>query len=150
VALVHNAPDGSEIEFQSEFIDPQDRAVSRTVTFDNYGTTHESLCEIKSLALLKSMASRRNGPLRRTGSEARPLGRFWGHLTMSISRFLGLPPSGTSLAARHDVPVGADEVGLNRTAARLPTFMSQSFDDSGAPRGDGRSTDLEVIPPAAG
>jgi len=34
VAFVHDAPDGYEIEFQSEFIDPQENTVSRTVTLD--------------------------------------------------------------------------------------------------------------------
>jgi hypothetical protein len=150
VAIVRDAPDLYEIEFESEFIDPQDRTVRRTVTFDNYGTMRESLCEIKSSAFLKSIASRRNGNLRQAGSVARPLGRFFGRLTTSISQFFRAPPSETSLAARHDVPVEAGDMGLNPSAARLPSFASQSFDDSGASKGSrGRPTDLEVVPRAA-
>jgi hypothetical protein len=143
VAIVHDAPDVYEIEFESEFIDPQDRTVRRTVTYDNYGTAREFLCEIKSSALLKSIASRRNGNLRPTGSVGRPLGRFFGYLSTSISRFFRAPPSQTSLVAQNDIPVEVG--GLNRTTARLPSFTSQSLDNSGASkRGDGRLTDLEV------
>jgi len=151
VAIVHDAPDSFEIEFESEFIDPQDRTVRRTVIFDNYGTTRESLCEIKSSAFLKTIASRRNGNLRRTGSVARPLGHFFGYLNTSISRFFGAPAGQTNLvAAQHDIPVKVGDAGLDRAAARLPSFASQSFDDSGAPKcTDGRATDLEVIPRAA-
>jgi hypothetical protein len=150
VAIIRDAPDGYEIEFESEFIDPQDRTVRRTVAFDNYGTKRESLCEIKSSALLKSIASRRNGNLRQAGSVARPLARFFGHLTTSISGFFRAPPSETSLAARHDTPVEAVDMGLNRAAARLPSFTSQSLDNSGASKGShGRPTDLEVVPRAA-
>jgi hypothetical protein len=144
VAIIRDAPDVYEIEFESEFIDPQDRTVRRTVTFDNYGTTRESLCEIKSSALLKSIASRRNSNLRPPGSVARPLARFFSLLTTSISRFFRAQPSETSLAARHDMPGEAGDMGLNRTAARLPSFTSQSMDNSGASKGHGRPTDLEV------
>lgn len=100
VAIVHNAPDSYEIEFQTEFIDPQDRAVRRTVTLDHHGTTRESLCELKSLALLKSIASGRNGHLRRKASTAHSPAGFFGNLTKSISRFFKVPPrAGTSSSA---------------------------------------------------
>jgi hypothetical protein len=145
VAFIHDAPGGFEIEFESEFIDPQNRVVRRTVVLDDYGTCHESLCEIKSAARLKSIASRRNGPLRRTDSAARPLGRFWG-LTTSISQFFRVPPSETSLAARLDIPVEAGDVGLNRTT-RLPSFTSQSFNDLGTSPGADGQPDL-VVPRA--
>ena len=146
VAIVHGAPDSFEIEFESEFIDPQDRTVRRTVTFDNYGTARESLYEIKSSAFLKSIASRRN--LRPTGSVARPRGRFLGYLIASISRLFRVPPSETRLTARHDISVEAGDVGLNRATARLSSFTSQSLEDSGASRcADGRP-DL-VVPRAA-
>jgi hypothetical protein len=150
VAIVHDAPDSYEIEFESEFIDPQDRTVRRTVTFDNYGTTRESLCEIKSSAFLKSIASRRNGNLRRTGSERRSLGRLFAYLTASISRLFRAPPTEMSLGARHDSLVEAGDVALNRTAPRLPSFTAHSFDDAGASKGcDRRPTDLKVISRAA-
>jgi hypothetical protein len=150
VAIVHDAPDSYEIEFESEFIDPQDRTVRRTVTFDNYGTKRESLCEIKSSAFLKSIASRRNGNLRRTGSERRSVGRLFAYLTASISRLFRAPPTEMSLGARHDSLVEAGDVALNRTAPRLPSFTANSFDDAGASMGcDGRPTDLEVISRAA-
>ena len=101
VAIVHDAPGGYEIEFQTEFIDPQDRAVRRTVTLDDHGTTRESLCELKSLALLKSIASDRNGHLRRKASTAHSPAGFFGNLTKSISRFFRVPPprAGTSSSA---------------------------------------------------
>jgi hypothetical protein len=100
VAIVHDAPGGYEIEFQTEFIDPQDRAVRRTVTLDDHGTTRESLCELKSLALLKSIASGRNGHLRRKASTAHSPAGFFGNLTKSISRFFKVPPrAGTSSSA---------------------------------------------------
>jgi hypothetical protein len=46
VAFVYGALDGYEIEFQSEFINPQDNTVRRTVTLDDHGTTRESLCKV--------------------------------------------------------------------------------------------------------
>jgi hypothetical protein len=145
VAIIRNAPDGYEIQFESEFIDPQDRAVRRTVTLDNNGTSRESLCELKSLVLLKSIV-RRTGHPRPTASVARSLGRTFGRLGASISRFFRVPPSETSAAARHDIAVATGDIGLNRTAARLPSFTSQSFNDSGASsRTEGRPSELDVV-----
>ena len=145
VAIVHDALDGFEIEFQSEFIDPQDRAVRRTVTLDNHGTARESLCELKSLALLKSIA-RWTGHPRPTASVASSLGRVLSRLSTSMSRFFRVPPSETSATEQHDILVAAGDVGLDRTAARLPSFTSQSFNDSGAPSPtERRPSDLEVV-----
>jgi hypothetical protein len=141
VAFVHDAPDGYEIEFQSEFIDPQENTVSRTVTLDNHGTARESLLEPKSLQFPKSIASRRSG-VRRTGPVARSLGRFFGHLTTSISRLFGVAPSATSFAAQPDVPIEFADAGLKRSTPR-------SFDDSRVSTGtDGRRIELEASPRA--
>jgi hypothetical protein len=149
VAIVHDALHGYEIEFESEFIDLQDRAVRRIVTLDDHGTTRESLCEIKSLAILKSIASRQNDGVRRTASLGHTLGRSVDRLTGLISGFFRLRPSETIRAAQRDIPVEAGGA-LNRTTGRLPAFTSQSLDASKAPRGTaGRATELEAIPRAA-
>lgn len=149
VAIVHDASEGYEIEFESEFIDPQDRAVRRTVTLDDHGTTRESLYELKSSALLKSIVSGRDGHPGPTASVARSLGRILGRLGTSISRLFRVPPSATRVGARHDIPVipiAAVDVGLSRTATRLPSFTSHSFDGSGASsRTEERPSDLEVV-----
>lgn len=97
VALVHDGPEGFEIEFESEFSDPQKRTVRRTVTLDNYGTTRESLCDLKSFAPLKSIAFRRDGDPRPTRSVAHSLELFVVQRAASISRFFRLlRPSLTS------------------------------------------------------
>jgi hypothetical protein len=111
VAIVHDAPDGYEIEFESEFIDPLHRAVRRTVTLDDHGTTRESLYELKSSALLESIVFGRDGQPGPTASVARSLGRIWGRLSTSISRLFRVPPSTTDVGAQHDSPVIPISVG---------------------------------------
>jgi hypothetical protein len=119
VALVHGGPDGFEIEFESEFSDPQDRTVRRTVTLDNYGTSLESLCDLHSLAPLKSIPFHRESDVRPPRSMAQSLGFVFVQVTASISRFLRL---------------------------LLPSLKSQSLDDARASkRAVRRPTDIEVI-----
>jgi hypothetical protein len=122
VALVHGGPDGFEIEFESEFSDPHDRTVRRTVSLDSYGTRLESLCDLKSLAPLKSIAFHREGDLRPPRSMAQSLGFVFRQVTASISRFFRLP---------------------------LPSLTSQSHDNAGASKCAGRQlTGLGIIPRA--
>lgn len=130
VAVVHDTPSGWEVEFQSEFIDREGNAMSRTVILDNHGTARESHCELRSLARLRSISRDRSSDMRRTSHVARSLGRFVGRLTTSISRVFKVAPSATNLAAQHAIPV--DHASLNRPAVRTRRFAPESSDDSGA------------------
>jgi hypothetical protein len=130
VAVIHDPPSRHELEFQSEFTDQQGNTVRRTVTLDNYGTACETICELKSSARRRSVASHRNSDVHRTRDIARSLGRFVGRLATSMSSVFKVAPNATQLAAQPAMELA--DSGLNRPAVRMPSFAPESLDDSGA------------------
>jgi hypothetical protein len=129
VAVVSGFSSGWEVEFQSEFTDPQGNTVARTVTLDNYGTACETLRELKSLTRRQFAPDHRYSDVHRASDAAYSLGKFVGRLTTSISRVFKLAPNASKLSARRAISV--NDADLNRPAVRTLSFVPESLDDSG-------------------
>jgi len=130
VVVVHNAPSGFVVEFQSEFTDQQGNIVRRTLTLDNFGTAHETRCEPKSFARRSSVALHQTGDVHRTGHLARTLRSLVDRLATSISGVFRPAPNTMQFGKRDTVP-GAD-LGLSRPAAGAKGFTLKPSDDSRA------------------
>lgn len=129
MVVVHDAPSGYEVEFHTEFTDRQGNTVKRTVTLDDCGTAHETLCEMKSFARRGSVALHPTGDVHRTGHVVQSLGRLLGRLATSMSSVFRAAPNATQFAEQGTLQ-GAD-IGLRRPAVAPLGFAPKSSDDSG-------------------